>query len=80
MTKPDLSSRPLVLLLAAVLFASFATPQSPTPPAPPAPAAGVELPCHRIPNLPEAAEWYFSTDGTFLIGNAKGPGDAVHHV
>jgi hypothetical protein len=45
-----------------------------------APAAGVELPCHRIPNLPEAAEWYFARDGKFLIGNAKGAGDAAHHV
>jgi TolB protein len=80
MTNPDLSYRPLVLLLATVLLAPGAMPQSPTPPAPPAPAAGVELPCHRIPNLPEAAEWYFSPDGTFLIGNAKGLGDAVHHV
>jgi hypothetical protein len=44
------------------------------------PAAGVELPCHRIPNLGEAAEWYFSRNGEFLIGNAKGPGDTAHHV
>ena len=42
--------------------------------------AGIELPCHRIPNLPEAAEWYFSPDGKYLIGNAKGPGDAAYHV
>jgi TolB protein len=39
-----------------------------------------ELPCHRIPNLGEAAEWYFSPDGRYLIGDAKGPGDSVHHV
>jgi TolB protein len=44
------------------------------------PTAGVELPCHRIPNLGEAAEWYFSRNGKFLIGNAKGPGDAAHRV
>jgi Tol biopolymer transport system component len=39
-----------------------------------------ELPCHRIPNLGEAAEWYFSPDSRSLIGDAKGPGDSVHHV
>ena len=39
-----------------------------------------ELPCHRIPNLGEAAEWYFSPDGRSLIGDAKGPGDLAHHV
>jgi len=51
-------------------------------PAVPAAAASLhaELPIHRIPNLPEAAEWYFAPNGKFLIGNAKGPGDAVHHV
>ena len=42
--------------------------------------AGTELPSHRIPNLGEAAEWYFAPNGRFLIGNAKGPGDTVHHV
>ena len=45
-----------------------------------APAAGQELPWHRIPNLGEAAEWYFSMDGRYLVGNAKGPGDTAHHV
>lgn len=51
-----------------------------TPAAAGTPAPGIELPSHRIPNLPEAAEWYFSTDGKYLVGNAKGPGDAGHHV
>jgi TolB protein len=46
----------------------------------PGTGTGVELPTHRIPNVPEAAEWYFSPNGKFLIGNAKGPGDAAHHV
>jgi Tol biopolymer transport system component len=46
----------------------------------PVPAANLELPCHRIPNLPEAAEWYFSPDGKYLIGNAKGPSDTTYHV
>ena len=41
---------------------------------------GAELPCHRIPNLGEAAEWYFSPDGSLLVGNAKGPGDDAHQV
>jgi TolB protein len=51
-----------------------------TPAAAGTPAPDLELPSHRIPNLPEAAEWYFSADGKYLIGNAKGPGDAAHHV
>lgn len=43
-------------------------------------AAGVELPSHRLPNLGEAAEWYFSRTGKYLVGNAKGPGDTAHHT
>jgi len=39
-----------------------------------------ERPCHAIPNLGEAAEWYFSPDGKFLVGNAKQAGDTAHHV
>jgi Tol biopolymer transport system component len=57
--------------------------QAQTTPARPAAApkdGGIELPCHRIPNLPEAAEWYFSADGRYLIGNAKGPDDTAYHV
>ena len=46
----------------------------------PGKAPSLELPSHRIPNLPEAAEWYFSPDGKYLIGNAKGPSDAAYHV
>lgn len=41
---------------------------------------GQELPSHVIPNLGEAAEFYFSPDGTHLIGNAKRSGDTTHHV
>jgi TolB protein len=39
-----------------------------------------ELPVHVVPNLGEAAEFYFSPDSKWLIGNAKRAGDAVHHV
>ncbi len=39
-----------------------------------------ELPVKEIPNLGEAAEWYFSPDGARLIGNAKRDGDAAHMV
>ena len=39
-----------------------------------------ELPVKRIPNLGEAAEFYFSPDGKSLVGNAKREGDEVHHV
>jgi len=52
-----------------------ATQTSPTP-AEPAP----ELPVAIIPNLGEAAEWYFSPDGEWLIGNAKREGDNAHRV
>lgn len=45
-----------------------------------APEAPRELPVKRIPNLGEAAEFYFSPDGQSLIGNAKMEGDDVHHV
>ncbi|HTY38608.1 MAG TPA: hypothetical protein VMH23_15925 [Bacteroidota bacterium] len=43
-------------------------------------ADGSELPVWQIPNVPEGAEFYFSPDGRSLIGNAKMPGDSVHHV
>jgi len=71
------------VLAAAFLAAAGPGRQSVRPDAVlPAPggALALELPSHRIPNLPEAAEWYFAPDGRFLIGNAKGPGDATHHV
>lgn len=42
--------------------------------------AAKELPVQIIPNLGEAAEFYFSPDGRSLIGNAKREGDASHHV
>ena len=73
---------PLALLTIHPTIKADVTPLAQTSPAVPAaaPAAGLELPCHRIPNLPEAAEWYFGPDGKYLIGNAKGPGDSVHHV
>lgn len=45
----------------------------------PAPEAK-ELPVRQIPNLGEAAEFYFSPDGKSLIGNAKREGDTTHHV
>jgi Tol biopolymer transport system component len=43
-------------------------------------AAQVELPVRRVPHEGEAAEAYFSPDGTELIGNAKLEGDDAHHV
>ncbi len=39
-----------------------------------------ELPVHAIPNLGPGAEFYFSPDGTHLIGDAKRDGDASYHV
>ncbi len=41
---------------------------------------GEELPTWRIPNLGEAAEWYFAPDSRRLIGNAKLATDEVFHV
>jgi TolB protein len=43
-------------------------------------SVGQELPSWRIPNLGEAAEWYFSPDSTRLIGNAKLEDDEAFHV
>jgi TolB protein len=34
----------------------------------------------QVPNLGQAAEFYFSPDGKSLIGNAKQPGDTTFHV
>lgn len=45
-----------------------------------APAPAAELPVRVIPNLGEAAEFYFSPDSKSLIGNAKREGDATHRV
>ncbi len=40
----------------------------------------VELPVHELPNLGTGAEFYFSADGTHLVGNAKREGDSTYHV
>jgi len=41
---------------------------------------GTELPVKRIPHPGSGAEFYFSPDGTQLIGNAKLEGDEYHQV
>lgn len=41
---------------------------------------GRELPVHRIPNIGNAAEFYFAPDGKHIIGNAKRAGDDAWHV
>ncbi len=64
----------LTLVLALPLQARAQAPAA-------APAPGPqELPIRIIPNLGEAAEFYFSPDGKSLIGNAKRGGDTTHHV
>jgi TolB protein len=82
-------ARWILLAFAAVMLAAGPaaagapgqSPQKSGPSSPaPADAPAVELPVHRIPNLPEAAEWYFAPNGKFLVGNAKGAGDTTHHV
>jgi TolB protein len=88
MRKSSTSLKIIVIFAATVIAAAQPgvsagqAQQKPAGPSAPAaaPAPALELPSHRIPNLPEAAEWYFAPDGKYLIGNAKGPGDAAHHV
>jgi Tol biopolymer transport system component len=65
----------LILLVGSVDAA-----QSPVIPVPPAAADGRELPVHKIPNLGPGAEFYFSPDGTHLIGDAKRDGDTSYYV
>ncbi|MBI4945638.1 MAG: PD40 domain-containing protein [Bacteroidetes bacterium] len=43
-------------------------------------AVSPELPTWRIPNMGEAAEFYFSPDSKSLIGNAKMGKDTIHQV
>jgi TolB protein len=88
MRKQVFSIKPVFLIAALALLAahpSVGTELIPSAPSGQTTAAatstaGLELPSHRIPNLPEAAEWYFAPDGKYLIGNAKGPEDAAFHV
>jgi len=72
-------------LAAAGLLGAVPSVSSSQEPATPTPASaavseGHELPVHEIPNLGEAAEFYFSADGQYLIGNAKRDGDQAHHT
>jgi Tol biopolymer transport system component len=71
--------RARVPALLCASLAALALGQAATPPPPPPPAPS-ELPVRPIPYLGEAAEFYFSPDGTSLIGNAKREGDSTHHV
>jgi len=64
-------------LLATAMMAGTLAAQAPAPPASP---AGHELPVHKVPNLGSGAEFYFSPDGTHLIGNAKREGDTAYQV
>jgi Tol biopolymer transport system component len=70
----------VTLSLAASLMAIAAAAQTSDPTAPPAAAEGHELPVHRIPNIGAGAEFYFSPDGTHIIGDAKGEGDTRYQV
>ncbi len=72
----SLSRATLAIALALPLVARAQAPAA----APAQPAAAKELPVRIIPNLGEAAEFYFSPDGKSLIGNAKREGDTTHHV
>jgi TolB protein len=59
----------LVILCWMVTSILFAQPQDPH-----------ELRAWKVPGLDDGAEFYFSPDGTRLIGNAKVGKDTVHHV
>ena len=72
----SLSAASAMILLAAGLCAA----QTPAASVPSAAAEGQELPVHKIPNLGPGAEFYFSPDGTHIIGNAKRDGDTSYHV
>jgi Tol biopolymer transport system component len=63
-----------------LLAASRGAAQAPSAEKPVAAAEGQELPVHRIPNLGPGAEFYFSPDGTHIIGDAKRDGDTSYHV
>jgi hypothetical protein len=41
---------------------------------------GLELSVHRIPNIGNAVEFYFSPDGKRIIGDARREGDTAYHV
>ncbi|KAA6456692.1 hypothetical protein DYQ86_24855 [Acidobacteria bacterium AB60] len=71
-----------LLAVAAIilLVGSASSAQTPSTPVSPAATDGQELPVHKIPNLSPGAEFYFSPDGTHLIGNAKREGDTSYHV
>jgi len=71
---------PASLLSALTVVAATQTPTTPAPVAPSAVAEAHELPVHQIPNLGPGAEFYFSPDGTHIIGNAKREGDTSYHV
>ena len=54
--------------------------QQPAIPPAGATTTGRELLVHRIPNIGQSAEFYFSPDGRSIIGNAKREGDDDYHV
>lgn len=83
-----MSSKSL-LLAASIVIASHgvlaADDSKPSPPPSPAPTSSTDtsqetIKVQRIPNVGPAAEFYFSPDSQWLIGNAKRDGDEAHHV
>jgi len=78
-TAPALTA--LLALAAGACQPSSDQPTAEAPEAESAPVAeGTELPVRRVPHAGEAAESYFSPDGTQLIANAKLDGDDTHKV
>jgi TolB protein len=69
------SSRVLFPIALAIVLVS-----SPDVAAQVADGPGPELPVHRIPNIGNAVEFYFSPDGKSIIGDAKREGDDDYHV
>jgi TolB protein len=71
----------LMGLLAVILLTAAGTPAQTDSTAPKTAASeNHELPVHQIPNLGRGAEFYFSPDGTHIIGNAQREGDSGFRV
>ena len=70
----------ITLLGSAVVPPLAARAQQPSSPPAEGGTVGRELPVHRIPNIGNAVEFYFSPDGKSLVGNAKREGVAAGKV
>jgi len=79
-TAKNLVGALLSVSVVVILGFCLATAQTDSAASTSAPAEGQELPVHQIPNLGRGAEFYFSPDGTHIIGNAQREGDSGFRV